>query len=242
MAQKVMIASGKGGTGKSTAASYISLELAFAGKKVLLVELDAGMRSIDVICGVTGEAVFDLSDVLTGKCPVQKAAVKSPYSENLSVITAPYKADMTGFDNYKSLVASADSDFDFIVTDTRAGLGVPFRTACAVSDVGIIVVTPDVISVRDGRLVSDEIFDAGIPDIRLIINKFSPETFKYSGLDDFDRIIDDVCARLLGVIPMSAKIAASAIGGVQLGANDKEKIIFKAIADRLLGREIQILV
>lgn len=242
MATVLMIASGKGGTGKSTVATYIATELAQKNFKTLLIELDAGLRSIDVISGIEQTAVFDIGDVLQGRCDPYRAMSASPHSANLSIIAAPYKSFDTDFSNFKQVTDSLYDDFDYIIIDTAAGVGKAFYAACKSSVMGVLVVTPDVISVRDGRLVSDEMFRNGVKDIRLIINKFSQQTFKYSGFEDLDAVIDGVCAQLLGVVPMSKQIAVNAISGSQLQAGTQEKIIFSAISERITGKEIQIII
>lgn len=86
-----MVASGKGGTGKSTVSVLLGGRLAAAGKKVLLIELDSGLRSVDIISGVYGKTVYDISDVLSGRCEGDKAVVESPVYKGLSVISAPYE-------------------------------------------------------------------------------------------------------------------------------------------------------
>ncbi len=242
MAQIIMIASGKGGTGKSTFATYLATELALKDKRTLLIELDAGLRSIDVISGTDRQAVYDIGDVLSGNCDVYKAMITSPHSKNLQLIAAPYKNYDTDFTNLKSVTDRLYVDFDYIIIDTAAGLGHAFTAACKVAVTAVIVVTPDIISVRDGRLVSDELYNCGITDIRLVINKFSQQTFRYSGFRDLDRIIDRTCARLLGVVPLSRQIAVSAINGEQLLHSSLEKQIFNAIAGRITGKDIQILI
>lgn len=242
MAKVIMIASGKGGTGKSTFATFLATELAKCNKKILLVELDAGLRSIDVISGIHQTAVYDIGDVLASRCEADKAMSVSPYSENLFIISAPYKNFDTDFTNLKKVIDGMYDNFDFIIIDTAAGLGKAFYSACEVSVMGIIIVTPDIISVRDGRIVSDEMYNCGVNDIRLIINKFSQNTFKYSGFNDLDEIIDRVCARLLGVIPISNQIAVSSVNGESLMINSKENQIFSAIAQRILGNDIQIMI
>ena len=107
---------------------------------------------------------------------------------------------------------------------------------------GIIVITPDIISVRDGRIVSDEMYDSGVKDIRLVINKYVRQTFRHSGFADMDEIIDRTCARLLGVIPMSSQIAVNAIKGELLSMSSQEKQIFTAVAQRVMGKDIQIII
>ncbi len=242
MAHIIMIASGKGGTGKSTFATYMSTELALKNKKVLLIELDAGLRSIDVISGTGRQAVYDIGDILDGRCSINKAMITSPHTPNLQIIAAPYKNYDTDFKGLKQMTDSVYGDFDYIVIDTAAGLGNAFKAACKVAVMGIVVVTPDIISVRDGRLVSDELYNSGIEDIRLVINKFSYQNFKFSGFKDVDEIIDSACARLLGIIPMSGQIAVSSISGNRLLPRSVEKQIFNAIADRITGKDIQIII
>lgn len=241
MATVIMVASGKGGTGKSTFAAFFAAELALSGKKTLLIELDAGLRSIDVISGTGNQAVYDIGDILAGRCSVDKAVTISPHSEKLHIISAPYSAGSDDFSGLRRMVNSVYGDYDYIVMDTAAGLGNAFYEAAKVAVMGIIVITADVVSVRDGRLVGDEMYAEGVSDIRLIINKFSEETFKYSGFEDLDRIIDAVCARLLGVIPYSGRIAACSMNGTVLGES-VEKQIFSAIAQRTMGKDIQIII
>ena len=242
MAQVIMIASGKGGTGKSTFATYLATELAINRNKTLLIELDAGLRSIDVISGTGRQAVYDLGDVLEGRCDVYKAMITSPHTENLKIIAAPYRDYNADFTHFRQITDSVYSDFDYIIIDTAAGLGAPFQAACRTAVMGIIVITPDIISVRDGRLVSDEMFNSGVKDIRLVINKFVTQTFRHSGFEDVDEIIDRTCARLLGIIPMSRQIAVSAIKGELLSMSSQEKQIFTAVAQRIMGKDVQIII
>ena len=242
MAYVIMIASGKGGTGKSTFATYLATELALNKHRTLLVELDAGLRSIDVISGTGQQAVYDLGDVLESRCDVYRAMITSPHTDNLKIIAAPYKDYNADFSHFRQVTDRVYSDFDYIIIDTAAGLGPAFQAACKVAVMGIIVITPDIISVRDGRIVSDEMYDSGVKDIRLVINKYVRQTFRHSGFTDMDEIIDRTCARLLGVIPMSSQIAVNAIKGELLSMSSQEKQIFTAVAQRVTGKDVQIIV
>ena len=103
MAQVIMIASGKGGTGKSTVATLMAHQLAFKGYKTFLTELDMGLRSIDVISGISEMAVYDIGDVLQESCSVQKATITSPYTDKLHIMPAPGKKSGVQFENLKKL-------------------------------------------------------------------------------------------------------------------------------------------
>lgn len=241
MATVMMIASGKGGTGKSTFSAFLSEELAVAGKKTLLIELDAGLRSIDIITGAERQAVYDIGDVLAGRCTIEKAMLQSQHSKNLYIVAAPYRNFDSDFSQLKTVIDSLYQKFDYIIIDTAAGLGDAFYAAAKVAVIGIIVVTADAVSVRDGRLVSDELYDSGVKNIRLVVNKFSHQTFDYSGFEDLDEVIDAVCARLLGVIPFSQDIVVSSMRGTTLTPG-RDKQIFSAIAQRIMGKDIQIII
>lgn len=242
MTRIIMIASGKGGTGKSTVASLCAQALAGEGKKVLAVELDAGLRSLDIISGISRDTVYDIGDVLALRCEARKAMVASPVYPELKIISAPYSSRDVDFSGFSAFCDSIYGDFDYIIIDTAAGIGNAFYAACEAARMGIIVRTPDPISVRDARLVSDEMFRRGVKDIRLVINKYSPEMFRYSGFEDMDRIIDEVCAQLLGVVPLSNEIAMGSLNGKGLSYTGREANIFRAIAKRLEGRDIQIMI
>ena len=120
-ANVIMVASGKGGTGKSTVAVLLGAELAARGRRVLLVELDSGLRSVDYIAGVYGKTVYDVEDVLNGRCEAGKAVVESPVYRNLYVISAPYSGGHILPAALRVFVEKVGPVFDTIVLDTAAG-------------------------------------------------------------------------------------------------------------------------
>jgi two-component system response regulator VicR len=116
-AQTIMVCSGKGGTGKSTIAVLVGAHLAALNKKVLLIELDSGLRSVDIIAGVYGKTVYDIEDVLCGRCDGEKAVVQSPLYPGLSVISAPYEGGIVRPAPLARLVTLMSPYFDFILLD-----------------------------------------------------------------------------------------------------------------------------
>ena len=132
--QCIMVCSGKGGTGKSTVSVLLGACLARLGRKVLLIELDSGLRSVDIIAGVYGRTVYDIEDVLCGRCEGAKAVVPSPLYPGLSVISAPYEGGAVDAAPLGRLLVAMRPYFDFVILDTAAGMGAPFTAAAAVAE------------------------------------------------------------------------------------------------------------
>ena len=225
-ANVIMVASGKGGTGKSTVAVLLGAELAARGRRVLLVELDSGLRSVDYIAGVYGKTVYDVEDVLNGRCEAGKAVVESPVYRNLYVISAPYSGGHILPAALRVFVEKVGPVFDTIVLDTAA-MGVAHRA--------LLVLTPDPVSIRDGRIVCDALEAGGCPEIRLIINKV-PRTLANCGIQSLDECIDTVGAQLIGVVPFSTEIQKAGATGAPLAPAGRPRLALRAIAARLCGQ------
>lgn len=241
-AKVIMVASGKGGTGKSTLSVLLAAELAAAGKRTLLIELDSGLRSVDIIAGVCGKTVYDIEDILSGRCEADKAVVQSPLYPGLSVVSAPYSGGEIRPEALRVMVNKMMPVFDIVLLDTAAGLGAPFLAAKAVASMALVVITPDAVTMRDGRIVADELFDAGMPEIRLIINRVAVGRGAKNPVGNLDECIDTVGAQLIGVVPASQEIAFAAAEGRVLGAASDEKLIMRSIAFRILGEDAPLVI
>lgn len=241
-AKIVMVASGKGGTGKSTLSVMLGARLAAAGGKVLLIELDSGLRSVDIIAGVYGKTVYDIADVLSGRCEGAKAVVASPVYPGLSVISAPYEWSGTVQPAaLKKLLDKLSPVFDWVLVDTAAGLGAPFKAALAVSETVLLVLTPDPVTLRDGHIAAEEAFAAGAKQVRLVLNRVGPASFG-GAVRDLDECIDTVAAQLIAVVPESSQLQLCAAKGQALPA---DCLAFRAVdnlARRLQGQRVPLAV
>ena len=237
-----MVASGKGGTGKSTLAVLMGSRMAAAGRKVLLIELDSGLRSVDIISGVYGKTVYDIEDVLCGRCEGSKAVVESPIYPGLSVISAPYEGGAVRAEALAVLTDRMTDFFDEILIDTAAGMGEAFRAAAKVSDRALLVLTPDPVALRDGRIVADARLDSGLREVRLVVNRLRPDSFRTSGVRDLDECIDTVAVQLIAVVPESQEIQRAAAQGTALTPNCTAYRALDALAARLDGQLIPLVV
>ena len=220
-----MICSGKGGTGKSTVSVLLGASLARLGRKVLLVELDSGLRSVDIIAGVYGRTVYDIEDVLCGRCEGAKAIVPSPLYPGLSVISAPYEGG----------AVSA------VPLDTAAGMDAPFAAAAAVAERALLVLTPDPVALRDGKIVADRLLADGRPQsaVRLVMNRVTRKSFgKRAAVFDLDECIDTVGVQLLAVIPESPELQLAGARGTVPPPTDPAVTAGQAMAKRICGQRI----
>ena len=232
-AQCIMVCSGKGGTGKSTVSVLLGACLARLGRKTLLVELDSGLRSVDIIAGVYGRTVYDIEDVLCGRCEGAKAVVPSPLYPGLSVISAPYEGGAVEAAPLGRLLTAMRPYFDFILLDTAAGMGAPFTAASTVADKALLVLTPDP--------VADRLLAGGRPQsaVRLVMNRVRRESFgKNAAVADLDECIDTVGVQLLAVIPESRVLQLAGANGTVPPAADPAVVAGQAMAKRLCGQRV----
>lgn len=244
-AEIIMVCSGKGGTGKSTVSVLLGAQLAARGKRVLLIELDSGLRSVDIIAGVYGRTVYDIEDVLAGRCEGDKAVVESPLYRGLHVISAPYEGGHVEAAPLAALCTVMRPCFDIILLDTAAGMGAPFTAAAASAQKALLVLTPDPVALRDGRIVADRLIDGGKAQdaLRLVLNRWTRQSFgRGSAVYDLDECIDTVGVQLLAVIPESPALQQAAAAGEAVPPGDIAIQAAAAMAARLLGERVPLTV
>lgn len=151
----IAITSGKGGVGKSTATANIGVGLSESGKKVIAVDFDIGLRNLDMILGLERRIVYDVIDVMENKCNLSQAIVNHKRAKNLYFLPASQTKDKTILDKdkVKELLEKLKLEFDYILLDSPAGIESGFEHTIFWADRAIIVVTPEVSSVRDSDRV-----------------------------------------------------------------------------------------
>ncbi len=238
MAKTILITSGKGGVGKSTVCTMLGAALARQNSRVLMLETDCGLRNLDLMNGLEDQVVYDLGDVLLGRCEPAKAILKCPASPGLDLLPA---AGSTRFQipagTLNRLIEGLKDFYDFILVDCPAGFDDIFDAVCAASDMGLVVVSPNLISVKDGAKAADLLWQAGIREGRLLINMVPRRWKPTEALPDFDAIIDQVGLQLLGVIPVDMEMSENLNRG-KMGLYSEGVEVFDNIARRLKGKWI----
>lgn len=235
----ILIASGKGGVGKSTAAVFLSRELAASGKKTLLIDADVLLGADDVLLGAAESVVMNWDDVLSGRCETGEGLTS--VSENLSLAACPKAlAEPVPDDAFVRLRDTWADDFDYILIDCPAGVDGDFRKAAAAAERAVIVATADEVSVACAAVASDELASMGMKyeDMRLLVNRFVKKAAKKSRLLNVDGAIDKSGVRLIGILPEDKRIPYMSV----TGAGPKEDGAFmKAVgrvAKRVMGEHV----
>ncbi|WP_295739003.1 septum site-determining protein MinD [uncultured Helicobacter sp.] len=252
MSQVITITSGKGGVGKSTATANLAVGLAQEiekeNKKVVAVDFDIGLRNLDMLLGLENRIVYDVIDVMEGKCNLSQALINHKKTKNLYFLPASQTKDKTILDKDKvgALIDELRQKFDFVLIDSPAGIEGGFEHAILWADRALIVVTPEVSSVRD----SDRVI--GIIDAKshkaqnneevqkhIIINRIKPELVKKGEMLSVEDVLGILALPLIGLIPEDSKIVSA--------TNNGEPVIYtqapsaksyRNIAKRILGVDV----
>ncbi len=234
----IVIASGKGGTGKSTVAVGLGTALAHEGSRVLLIDCDSGMRGLDIMLGVTQNLVFDIADAVSGSCTVENTVYPCPDKKGLFLMPAPLNAyDEVAPQILGQLVEGVADIFDYVLIDSPAGVGSGFEAAAFPAKRALVVVNTEPTSIRGGQTVAAKLRDCGIDNIRLVINRFNKATFRKMGLyKDLDEIIDITALQLIGIIPEDYSLAAAIQSGKSGDYTSPAMKALDKIAQRVGGR------
>ena len=230
------ITSGKGGVGKSTVAVGIASALAELGETVLLIDMDEGLRCLDLMLGLSEKIAFDLSDALVNR-DVRGALYPVDKHKGLYLIPAPDDKGKIDPDLFGEFIREAAKSFDRIILDFPAGFDFTNYTVLPDSTVFLTVCNPDPISLRDAFAVGDKLFTLKKQQLRLIINRFSYDYIKKGIYGGIDNMIDTTAIRLLGIVPLDYNLPISACKGVVQKKGNAPKA-FKRIAKRITGQAV----
>lgn len=234
MAKKIVVASGKGGVGKTTLTVALAKALTALGNKVLIIDCDR-LRSVDLLVGITAELVYDFGDVIFGRCDSQQALYEK---DGLSVISCPSSYEDIKKGEMKKLVDNYDCDYNFILFDAPAGIGEGLRLACEAAESGIVVSTPDLVCVRSACTAAREMEKMGVPESRLIINRAHKKDIVKGKLLNIDKVIDSTQVQLIGVVPEDEKLRLGSMGGAIYKKRQLSYTAFSNIAKRICGQYI----
>jgi septum site-determining protein MinD len=235
----IVISSGKGGVGKTTATASIGAALAMEGKKVAVVDMDIGLRNLDVVMGLENRIVFNIVDVVRGKCKMQQAAIKARRIENLFLIPASQSDNKDALTPQDMIRISKElrKEFDFILMDCPAGIERGFENAVAAADEAVVVCTPEVSSIRDADRVIGLLYSKQIPP-KLLINRIVPAMVERGDMLSYQDVVDVLSIDLVGLVEADDQVVVATNSGTPLVMQKESKAgkAFRRIAMRLNGQ------
>ncbi len=234
MAKKIVVASGKGGVGKSTFTVGLAKALTALGNKVLIIDCDR-LRSIDLLLGVTEQLVYDFGDVIKKNCEPEAAIYEN---KGVGVVSCPLTYEGISKEDMSILAEHYDCDYNFILFDAPAGIDRGLELASAAADSGIVVSTPDLVCVRSACTAAREMEKIGVGETRLIINRAHRKDISKGRLLNIDNVIDSTMVQLIGVVPEDAKLRLGSMGGEIYKRGQLSRTAFSNIAKRICGQYI----
>ena len=243
MTARVMtITSGKGGVGKTTGVANLGVSLALEGNRVVVLDADIGLRNLDVVMGLENRIVYDIVDVVEGRCRLQQALIRDKRLPELHLLPAAQTRDKTAVspEQMVRLCEKLRQNCDFVLIDSPAGIEQGFQNAIAGADEIVIMTTPDVAAVRDADRIIGliEAADKGTP--KLIINRIKPDMVRRGDMLTTEDVIEILAMELIGIVPEDETIVISTNRGipVALDGQSKSGLAFRNIAQRVMGKDV----
>jgi septum site-determining protein MinD len=250
LAEIIVVTSGKGGVGKTTTSASIASGLARRGKRVAVIDFDIGLRNLDLIMGCERRVVYDFVNVIQGDCTLNQALIKDKRLENLQVLAASQTRDKDALNEEgvrRVLDELGTSGFDYIICDSPAGIEKGAHLAMYFADRAVVVVNPEVSSVRDSDrilgLLASKTHRAekgnGKVTEHLLLTRYNPIRVAKGEMLSVADVKDILGLDVVGVIPESPDVLAASNAGVPVILNSESDaaLAYQDAVDRLLGEE-----
>ena len=244
-AQVVTITSGKGGVGKTTAVANRAVALAADGAKVCCIDGDIGLRNLDVVMGLENRIVYDIVDVIEGRCRLRQAMIRDKRLPELYLIPAAQTRDKSAVSPSDMIRLCQDlrNEVDWVLIDSPAGIERGFKNSIAAADRVLVVTNPEVSAVRDADRVIGilEAEEKGSP--ALIINRLNPTLVKQHDMLSSEDVLDLLAIKLIGIVPEDENVMIGTNRGNPVSLEPKSRAgqAFRNIARRLKGEEVPFL-
>jgi septum site-determining protein MinD len=251
LTETIVITSGKGGVGKTTTSASLATGLAQRGHKTAVIDFDVGLRNLDLIMGCERRVVYDFVNVIQNEATLKQALIRDKRHDNLYVLAASQTRDKDALTQEgvgRVLDELKQDGFDYIVCDSPAGIEKGAHLAMYFSDRAVVVVNPEVSSVRDSDrilgLLSSKTQRAergeGAGSQHLLLTRYNPTRVEAGEMMSVKDVEEILGIPVLGVIPESQQVLAASNSGVPV-IHDAESVAGQAYSDavaRLLGDEI----
>ena len=243
MGEAIVVTSGKGGVGKTTTTANLSTALAAAGKTVVAIDADIGLRNLDIIMGLENRIVNNLVDVAKKRCNVRQALIRDKRNKNMFLLPASQVYDTSAItpEEMREVCDELKKEFNYVLIDCPAGIEQGFKNAIAGADRAIVVTTPEVSSVRDADRVIGLLQHHGIP-AALLVTRLNLHMVEAGEMMSQDDVMDILAIDLLGVVVEDSDIVVAGNQGIPAVMNEASVAgqAYLRIARRILGEQVPI--
>src|SRR5512143_2861446 len=243
--QVITVSSGKGGVGKTTAVANIAVALAATGSNVVCLYGYIGLRNLDVVMGLENRIVYDIVDVIEGRCKLRQAMIRDKHLPALHLIPAAQTRDKTAVSpsDMVRICNELRPEHDFTLSDSPAGIERGFRNAIAPAHRVFVVTNPEVSAVRDADRVIGILEAEEKHSPALIINRLNPTLVKQHDMLSAEDVLDLLGISLIGVVPEDETVIVSSNRGTPVALDQKSRAgqAFRNIARRIKGETVPFL-
>lgn len=239
MGKVITVTSGKGGTGKTMFTANIGVMLAMKGHKTIVVDLDNGMRNLDIFLGMENQVIYNITNILEGECKISQAVLENNEVPGLSMIAASSARDTGDITpvHIQVLCDRLKEEFEYVILDTPTGMGDGVTNAALASDMAVIIIETDIAAIRGGEMMDSYLKELGVEKRYMLLNKVRLDLMSEGLVPDLKESTEALRIPVLGAIQSDDNIYVFSSRGIPIvlkkGTYIEEN--FSDIADKIIS-------
>jgi septum site-determining protein MinD len=234
MGISITIASGKGGTGKTTISANLGIALAQLGRNVIILDADIEMANLELHLALEGMKTT-LQDVLAGEADIKDAIYDGP--GGVRAVPAGMSIDSlrkVEYDKLKDVLKELRGMCEILLIDVPSGIGRPVIVTLSAGEEILLITTPEISAMSDVLKTKIVARKLGASILGVVLNR---ALFDRSDLavDEVETILE---TRVVSVIPEDPELKMSLSSGQPaiLSSPDSQAVrAIKKLASELMG-------